>query len=347
MPTPAPERAPRRGVPVPAARRRAARVLAEALRPGMRVLLTTHVNADGDGTGSEVALWHLLTALRARPVLANPTPYPERYRFLLAEAADAEQSQRAVREIERADLILVVDIADLGRLGHLAPHIGARRVPVACIDHHLSNGSLPAGPRLVDPGACATGELVYDLARAAGWPLSPPAARALYVALLSDTGGFRFSNTSPRALRVAADLLGHGLDAEAIYGAVYAGVPEGRIRLLAEALDTLVVEVPPGLAWLTVPPGALERHGVGADELDGVVEFPRSIAGVRLALLFRQLSGGKVKVSFRSVGDVDVARLAERFGGGGHRKAAGASLDGSLGDAQAKVLAAAREVLRE
>lgn len=308
-------------------------------------MLTTHVNADGDGAGSEVALWHLLSAVGCRPVIANPTPFPERYRFLLANADGAEQSSHAAREIARADLVLVCDIADLGRIGHLGPHVRNRGVPVACIDHHASNGTLPDGARLVDPEAAATGELVYDLARVAGWDVPPPVAQALYVALLTDTGGFRFSNTSPRALQVAAALLGLGLDPEEIYTRVYASVPEGRVRLIAEALDTLVVETPPGLAWLTVPPGALERHGVPPDELDGVVEFARSIAGVRLALLFREIAGGRIKVSFRSVGDVDVAALAESFGGGGHRKAAGASLEGSLADAQAQVLAAARRVL--
>jgi len=106
-----------------------------------------------------------------------------------------------------------------------------------------------------------------------------------------------------------------------------------------------VVEAERGLAWVTVPPDALQRHHATADDLDGIVEYPRSIAGVRLALLFRQLANGKVKVSFRSLGDVDVAELAQRFGGGGHRKAAGASLEGSLATAQAQVLAAAREYL--
>lgn len=333
------------GPAIPAARRRAARVLVERLRPSARVVLTTHVNADGDGAGSEVALWHLLREAGCRPVIANPTPFPERFRFLLDGADGAERSDRAAREITQADVVLVCDISDLGRIGHLGPHVAARGVPVACIDHHASNGSLPDGPRLVDPSAAATGELVYDFARVAGWRLSPAAAQGLYVALLTDTGGFRFSNTSPRALQVAAALLEHGLDPEAVYTRVYASVPEGRVRLTAEALDTLVVEVPPGLAWLTVPPGALERHQVTSDELDGVVEFARSIAGVRLALLFREIAGGRIKVSFRSVGDVDVARLAETFGGGGHRKAAGASLVGTLGDVQVQVLAAARLLL--
>jgi phosphoesterase RecJ-like protein len=335
----------RRGPAISAGRRRGARQIVSRLVPGARVVLTTHVNADGDGVGSEIALWHLLRARGVQPVIANPTPFPDRFRFLLDEADGAEQSGRAAREIGRADLVFVCDISDLERIGHLGQHVRARGVPVACIDHHASNGTLPDGPRMVDPAAAATGELVYDLARVAGWELVPAAARALYVAILTDTGGFRFSNTSPRTLQVAAHLLQHGLDPEQIYTQVYASVPEGSVRLLAEALDTLAVEVPPGLAWLTVPPGALERHRVTSDELDGVVEFARSIAGVRLAMLFREIAGGRVKVSFRSVGDVDVMVLAERYGGGGHRKAAGASLAGSLADVQEQVLAEARRAL--
>ena len=131
-----------------------------------------------------------------------------------------------------------------------------------------------------------------------------------------------------------------------IYEQIYASAPEGRIRLMAEVLQTLVVEPEAGLAWVTVPPDALERYGATADDLDGIVEFPRSIAGVRLALLFRQVASGRIKVSLRSMGAVDVADLAQRFGGGGHAKAAGASFEGSIADVQATVLAAAREFLR-
>jgi phosphoesterase RecJ-like protein len=337
---------PTRGVSVPAARRRAAGELVKILRPGMRVALTTHVNADGDGAGSEVALWHLLTARGVRAAITNPTTFPERYAFLLRGQEHADKSQEAVKHLRRADAVVVLDISDVGRLGQLGAIVGETGVPVACVDHHASDGTLPPGPRLVDDHACATGELIYDLSQAAGWTLSPDAARALYVAVLTDTGGFRFSNTTPRALQVAAHLLGHGLDPEDIYREVYASAPEGRVRLLAEVLDTLVVEAEIGLAWVTVAPGALERHGVDAEELEGVVEFPRSIKGMRLALLFRPLVNGRVKVSLRSVGDVDVAQLAAQFGGGGHRKAAGASLSGSLADAQARVLAVARETLR-
>jgi len=330
------------GVSIPPERARAAEQVAAVLVPGRRVALTTHVNADGDGVGSEVALWHLLTARGLNAAIANPTPIPERFHFLVPAGAD--RSERAAREIEAADVVVVLDISELSRLGDLARAITQSHV-VACIDHHVSQGSLPAGPRLVAPEAAATAELVFDFASTVGWPLSAEAARALYVGILTDTGAFRFANTTPRVLRVAGALLERGVNPESIYESVYASAPEGRVRLMVEVLETLVVERERGLAWVTVPPDALRRHHATADDLDGIVEYPRSIAGVRLALLFRQLANGRVKVSFRSLGDVDVAELAHRFGGGGHRKAAGASLDGTLAAAQEQVLAAAREYL--
>jgi phosphoesterase RecJ-like protein len=291
-----------------------------------------------------VALWRLLRRLEVRPVIVNPTGFPARFDFLLADCPEADKSKAAVRHLERADAIVVLDIADLSRLGHLARVVERTTVPVACVDHHASDGSLPDGPRLVDSAAAATGELTYDLARSARWQMDTGIARALYVAILTDTGGFRFSNTSARVLQLGAHFLEHGLDPEAVYTAVYGSEPEGKVRVLSEALETLIVEGP--IAWLTIPLGALERHALDASDLDGIVEVARSIRGVQLAILFRQLANGRIKVSFRSVGAVDVARLAERFGGGGHRRAAGASLAGSLAEVQAQVLAVARTVAR-
>jgi bifunctional oligoribonuclease and PAP phosphatase NrnA len=323
----------------------AARSLAKSISPGQRVCLTTHVNPDGDGLGSEVALVHLLRAQGVEVAITNPTPTPSRFEFLFDDLPNVDRTGEAIRELRRADLIVVLDISDLGRLGMLAETVRARGVPVVCIDHHVSDGVLPAGPRYIDSDVAATGELIYELAVANDWPITQPAARALYIAILTDTGGFRFSNTRPRTLRIAADLLEIGVDPEEIYLDVYARAPEGRPRLLAEALQTLVVEPEYGLAWVTVPPGAIERLGVSSDDLDGVVEFPRSIEGVRMALLFREASQQRVKVSLRSVGAVDVAAFAARFGGGGHVKAAGLMLSGTLADVQSQVLTAAREFL--
>jgi len=322
-----------------------AREFAAVIERGQRVCLTTHVNPDGDGLGSEVAMLQLVRACGADCVITNPTPTPSRFGFLFESLDGADRTGEAVKELRRADLIIVLDISDLGRLGMLAETVRTRGVPVACVDHHVGEGVLPDGPRYVDPTASATGELVYEIAAANGWELAPAAAKALYVALLTDTGGFRFSNTRPRTLRIAAELLDAGVDPEEVYLDVYANAPEGRPRLFAEALQTLVVEPEYGMAWVTVPPGAIERHGVSSDDLEGVVEFPRSIEGVRLALLFREASQGRIKVSLRSVGGVDVAEFARRFGGGGHTKAAGLALPGTLAEVQATILAAAREYI--
>jgi phosphoesterase RecJ-like protein len=323
----------------------AAKALAAVLEPGKRVCLTTHVNPDGDGLGSEIGLLHLLRTRGVDAVVTNPTSTPSRFGFLFDELPGCDRSAQAIKELRRADVIVVLDISDLGRLGMLCDTVRDAGVPVACVDHHVSDGMLPPGPRYLDPTAAATGELIYEIALANGWPLTPEVGQALYVALLTDTGGFRFSNTRPRTLRVAADLLETGVDAEQIYLDVYAKAPEGRPRLFAEALQTLVVEPQHGLAWVTVPPGAIERLGVTSDDLDGVVEFPRSIEGVRMALLFREAAQGRIKVSLRSVGNVDVAEFARQFGGGGHRKAAGLSVVGSMVDVQGTVLEAAREYL--
>lgn len=332
-------------VPLYAARRREARAVAAAVGAARRIVLTTHVNADGDGIGSEVALVHLICALGKTVAIANPTPIPERYDFLVNPVRAYDRTATAVRAVREADLFLVLDISDLSRLGHLAETIGSRQVVTACVDHHLSRGPLPPGPRLVDPDASATAELVYDLAIAARWQIDRAAAQALYVGLLTDTGGFRYANTTGRVLRVAAALLEAGIQAEEIYERVYATAPVGRIRLAAEVLDTLVVEPEIGLSWITVPAGALDRHGASPDDLEGLVEYPRSVQGTRLALLFRPLASGNIKVSFRSVGDVDVSAFARRFGGGGHAKASGAMIPGSLAEVQQRVLGAARVLL--
>ena len=345
MPVPKTNGAPGRGVRVPAARRRAALALASIIRPGMRVALTTHVNADGDGSGCVVALWHLLMDMGVRAAITNPTPFPKRYSFLLEGADRADKSSEAQKHVERADAVIVLDVSDLGRIGHLGRIVGKTTAPVACIDHHASVGTLPDGPWLVDPTACATGELVYDLAQSAGWVLNKQAAQALYVAMMTDTGSFRFGNTTARALQVAAHLLAHGLEPEVMSRHVYSNESEGRVRLMGAVIETLVVERDLGLAWITVPRGLLKQYGLQPDDLEGIVDFPRSIEGVRVALMFRSLANGRIKVSFRSVGDIDVGKLADGLGGGGNKNAAGASFDGELAEVQITTLAAVRDLL--
>jgi phosphoesterase RecJ-like protein len=329
---------------IPPARAEAIRTLADQLRSGMRVGLSTHINADGDGCGSEVAMAGLLAQLGMHPVIVNPTPWPDMFRFLLADAA-LDRSGRGAAALRDVDALIVLDISDVKRLGVLGDVVRALEVPRLVIDHHIATED-PAGDFVVsDTTACATGELVFDFARVMGLEIPAAVANGLYVALLTDTGGFRFSNTSPRCHAIAGQLLAAGIEPEEMYRRVYASVPVGKLHLLRDALDTLESDTAAGLAWITVPAGAMERYGLQSEDLDGIVEHPRSIEGTRLALFFRDLGHGKVKVSFRSTGSVDVNLFARQFGGGGHAKAAGALVPGSLDAVRDQVVQAAREFL--
>jgi phosphoesterase RecJ-like protein len=329
---------------VPSNRRAAIEQMAAELTPGRKVAISTHLNADGDGCGSESALARLLAAQGLTPWIVNPTPWPDMFDFLLGDDVD-DRTSRGSKALRGVDLLAVLDISDVKRLGVLTESVRALTVPKLVIDHHQPSDD-PAGTILVsDTTACATAELVFDLATVMGWEITPAIARSLYTGMLTDTGGFRFSNTSPRCLTVAGQLLACGVDPEDMYTRIYASAPAGRVRLMAEVLATLQVDEAHGLAWLTIGADALERHGVKSEDLDGIVEHARSIAGTRMALLFRDLGHGKVKVSFRSVGGTDVNAFARKFGGGGHAKASGARLPGTLDEVRDAVVEAARATL--
>lgn len=329
---------------VPAARRAAITRLAAELRPGMTVALSTHINADGDGCGSQTALARLLGQMGVRAFIVNPTPWPELFRWLLADDVE-DRSPTGGDALKGVDRLIVLDISDLKRLGTLADAVRAMPLDALVIDHHLPGDEPPGLTMLSDTAACATAELVFDFAQELGLSITTAVAKSLYTALVTDTGGFRFGNTSPRCLAVAAQLLTAGVDPEQMYARIYGSVPLGRLHLLRDALDTLEVDMAHGMAWVRVHAGALEKHGVSSEDLDGVVEHPRSIAGVRLALLFRDLGHGKVKVSFRSLAGVNVNTLARTFGGGGHARASGALITGALAEVEAKVLGEARHQL--
>lgn len=328
---------------IPEARRTIIELMGEALRDRTTAVLSTHVNADGDGCGSEAALALLLAQRGIAARIVNPTPWPVMFDFLLAGLR--EESKRGAAALGTADLLIVVDISDVRRLGSLAEPVRAMKGPRLVIDHHVPGEEPPGDIVLADTAACATGELVYDVARVLDLDITPEIARALYTALLTDTGGFRFSNTSPRCHAIAGELLSAGVDPEEMYRRIYASVPVGRLHLLRDALHTLEVDEAIGLSWISLPAGVMEKYALRSEELDGIAEHPRSIAGTRMAIFFRDLGHGQVKVSFRSAGAVDVDRFAKRFGGGGHAKASGALIPGSLESVRTRVVAEARDYL--
>ncbi|HXV17838.1 MAG TPA: bifunctional oligoribonuclease/PAP phosphatase NrnA [Gemmatimonadaceae bacterium] len=327
---------------VPKERKEAIERLAREFRAGRSVVLSTHINADGDGCGSEAALAVILTSLGMSVKIVNPTPWPETYDFLLGGAV-VDASAEGASALKKADLLIVLDISDVKRLGNLADTVRGLRIPKLVIDHHIASDEPPSDEILSDTDACATGELIYDVAVTLGKEITPQMAVGLYVAILTDTGGFRFANTTARCLAVASQLLAAGVEPEEMYRRLYASHPIGRLHLLRDALATLEVDPAYGISWISVAAGAAEEYGLKSDDLEGLAEHPRSVGGTRMAIFFRDLGHGKIKVSFRSTGDVNVNEFARKFGGGGHARASGALIPGTIEEVRHTVVNAARE----
>ena len=331
---------------IPPARRAALEEVIPRLDAATDVALTTHVNADGDGAGSEAALAGWLLARGKRVAITNPTPFPDRFAYMLPDdVAVLEPGPELDRRAREADLLVVLDTGEPGRIGRVAKAV--REDAVVVIDHHPPSDEGIPGPGVRDPAACATGELLYDLFTLAGdreW--GEAMIQGLYAALETDTGSFRFSNTTPRTHAIAADLLRRGVDAEAVYRRLHATVPLQRVQMIRIALQHLETDPELPITWISVPREVTHEMGATADDLDGVAEYARNVEGTEVALMFRETLDGATKVSFRSNGEVDVNVIAREFGGGGHVKASGALVGGPMEATRPRVLEATRVAVR-
>jgi len=288
----------------------------EVLGKRSSFLVATHRNPDGDAIGSALALRHLLEGRGARVTVWVPEGVPPMYRFMRG-AADVLRELPACAAWEAT---VVVDCADEGLLARPLPP-PAQRGTVVVVDHHPNRREW--GDVFFFAEAAATGQIVYDLAGALGGEMTKDFAECVYTAILTDTGSFRYSSTTPEVLRIAARCVERGaLPWKAAWN-VYEKHPAGRIHLLVEVLSTLKLELGGRFASMTSDGEALARHGLGPDALEDFINYGRGIAGVEVAALVRRREDGFVRVSLRSVGRVDVGRAAGAFGGGGHRNAAG------------------------
>jgi len=212
---------------------------------------------------------------------------------------------------------------------------------VVNIDHHPDNKRYGT-VSWVEVGASATGEMVYDLIKALGLKITPEVATNLFTAIHTDTGSFRYSNTSAKALRIAAELVACGADPALVAGRLYEARRPESLALLGRLLQRIQVSPDGRVAWLPLPAGSAPEAFLEAEDL---VSYPRSIRGVKVGILLKEMGDGRVKVSLRGKGEVAVNALAARFGGGGHANAAGCTVEGSLDEATAKVLSAVTEPL--
>ncbi|MFQ5848083.1 MAG: bifunctional oligoribonuclease/PAP phosphatase NrnA [Candidatus Methylomirabilales bacterium] len=308
------------------------------LKGARSVAILSHIRPEGDTLGSALGCYLTLRGMGKEVATFNPDPVPKNLRAL----PGAAEVIRADRLPRRFDCYLVVDATDPGRVGGLlggAPPGG----PVINIDHHISNTHFGTY-NWVDPKAAAAGEMIYYLIAELGVPLSREVATNLYVAILTDTGSFHYANTTPRALRVAAALVEAGVVPQQVAELLFdqRGVEE--LRLLGTLLTKIQLSADGAVAWIEVTREMLEQDGDARDALEDLINYPRSVKGVEVALLLREEGGEGVRVSLRSRGKVDVAAVAKTFQGGGHKNAAGCTVVGSLPEARERIIAEVRRV---
>jgi bifunctional oligoribonuclease and PAP phosphatase NrnA len=296
-----------------------------------RFVLTSHARPDGDAVGSVLACSQILREMgkQAEVVLSDGVP---RIYQQLPFTETVIQSTTVNGEYEAA-IILECDSIQRTRLDGLDQKF------LISIDHHLS-GRPFAHVNWIDPTACATGELVHRLAREAGVRISPDVATCLYTAVLTDTGSFMFEGTNERTFALARELVMAGANPAACARNIYFSHSTSKMRLLGAALSQLHREGP--LAWIWVTREQMDRAGAIDEDCEGLVNYALAIYGVEVAAFFRELADGRYRVSLRSKGQLNVASVAERFGGGGHACASGCSLEGPLSVAVARVLAQLR-----
>ncbi len=315
--------------------------LLQRLRSGHRFLLTSHLNPDGDAVGSEIGLARMLSKLGKGTMIWNRDPAPRAYSALPGIDRIHVGETPPAGFPEAFDAVIVLECSGLERTG-LEEHLPA--LPALNIDHHLGNEHYGV-VNWVDTQAPAVGAMVYRLAAPLHVTVDRDTANALYLTLVTDTGGFRYSNTTAEAFEAAAALVGDGASPEVVTRWLFESQPESALRLLGEMLRTLELHHNGRIAtaWLTAD--MITSTGAKPGDSEGLIDYPRSIAGVDAVALFRQLENGDFKVSLRSRGHHSVEKVARRFGGGGHQNAAGFSSQIARDELLEQTLAALMEIL--
>lgn len=307
----------------------------KAVKGARNALIVSHIDPDGDSIGSMIALGMLLDKMGISPYFYSQDGVPRVYRFL----PGVDKVRNKVDPNQRFDLLFAVDASDLKRLGDKIEPKEISKI-IINIDHHPDNTKY--GDINYVEKSSSTAELIYKLTKFLKVKINREMAENLYVALITDTGNYRYENTSIATFNMASDMLRTGVDTHEITTRIYDTKTIASIRVQAAALATLEVSPDRKAAWAVVTQETMERAGAKGEDLVGLVDQIRSIEGVEVAILFRE-DEGKVKVNFRSKEKVSVSAIAKRFGGGGHIRAAGAVLEEDVETVKKKVIA---EVLK-
>lgn len=291
-----------------------------------RFVLSGHVNIDGDSLGSMLAMAYWLRGAGKDVRAFCFEPILDRYAFMAPDEMVTVFDPRIhAAEVARADCFMMFDFSATGRMPGLWDLVRGSRAVKVCIDHHPTD-SPPGDLNVHRPEAAATGKVLLDLFRTWGVKLDRSIATALLVAIGTDTGWFRYRNTSPEVLRDVADLLACGVDASAVYREVYQHNSTALLRLIGRVVSEVRSEFDGRLLWATIPYSWIRELGVGSFETDELLDLLRTGNGAEIVALIRETETGAVRINLRSSGPVDVGRIAKDFGGGGHSYAAGATL---------------------
>lgn len=294
------------------------------INSGRVFLLTSHVRLDGDALGSELALYHALKNMGKEVLIYNQDNTPDNYRFLPGSA----NIVNVLPDLSAYDVAFVLDCSELERIGTHASAVG-KMEKIINIDHHVSNGGF-CELTYIDPEASSTGELLYRLIVHMGIVITKDMADSLYAAIITDTGGFRYRSTSRETLFAAGDLVGKGADPQWLSENIYENSPLEKTLLMTKSLETLSFDFNGRVASMIVYLEFFAATGALSEHVEGFVDIPRAIKGVDVSVFYLEVSNNFYKLSLRSKGNINVEKIARRFGGGGHVNAAACEIRGEL-----------------
>jgi phosphoesterase RecJ-like protein len=312
----------------------------ESCRSAKRVLITAHLDPDGDSLGSQLALDDYLRSLGKETRIYNHGTIPSRYLFL--DGIDKVNTNGSDYDFD-PDLVVVLESTQVERTGYVANLI-APGTKVINIDHHP--GNLNYGDLcLIDEGASSVGEMIFKMLKQAGFKITKSTAEKIYTAIVTDTGRFHFSSTTPDSLRITAELIEAGVKPREITDKIYYSMNDRQLRVIGEVVSNAEMAVGGKVCALTITRKMLKAKGLAFSDFEGVVDFAMHLSDVWIGVLFKDTSDTETKISLRSKSSVDVSDLAKKFGGGGHFNAAGATIDKPLEEAKKIFLKYAEELL--
>lgn len=316
--------------------------ISKVLKASDRIAILPHISADGDAIGSSLALALALNGMKknSRVILEEKIPFV--YGFLPDGGLSAVFHDMG-KQNARFDTVVAVDCGDIERLGGRKEIFGKAPVTVN-IDHHPTNTSF-AEYNFIDAEAAATAEIIYRLLGLLDVKAGRDTATCLYTAIAADTGGFRYGNTTPLTHKIAAELIKSGVDVAQVSERIFDSVPYEKVKLTGAAIDTLELIENGRIAVMALTRDLIQKTGAGDEDFDGIINTARSIRGVDVAAMLRQTLSGEIKVSLRSNSRVDVSEIARAYSGGGHKKAAGYTADGTLAEAKDSLINSIRKVL--